>query len=209
MKMLNLILVLIALFVFTLNGLSQITHNVSVANFSFTPAQLTIKVGDKVKWTNNGGLHNVVADDNSFTSGDPSTAAWIYEHTFKNPGSNPYYCVIHGGPGGNGMSGVINVENTTDVNDDESNIYNFELQQNYPNPFNPSTIIKFSISQFSKVNLKVFNILGDEISELVNDFRPKGNYEIQFDASNISSGIYFYTLQSGIFFETKKMIFLK
>ena len=76
---------------------SQTTHNVSVGNFSFTPAEITINVGDIVRWTNTGGAHNVVADDNSFTSGAVSSSAWVYEHTFNSVGMNPYYCSPHGG----------------------------------------------------------------------------------------------------------------
>ena len=82
------------------NNFPQTMHNVTVSNFSFNPTQLTINAGDIVRWTNAGGLHNVVADDNSFTSGAVSSSAWVFEHTFNSVGSNPYYCGQHGGPGG-------------------------------------------------------------------------------------------------------------
>ncbi len=86
---------------------------------------------------------------------------------------------------------------------------NFNLEQNYPNPFNPSTVISFKLSVSSFVSLKIFDILGREISTLVNEEKQPGNYEVTFDASKLSSGIYFYTLQSGSFVETKKMILIK
>ena len=94
----------------------------------------------------------------------------------------------------------------------------FLLEQNYPNPFNPMTKIKFTIgsnviasgakqSQF--VTLKVYDILGNEIATLVNEEKPAGEYEVEFDASNIPSGVYFYKLQAGNYKETKKMLLLK
>jgi hypothetical protein len=85
----------------------------------------------------------------------------------------------------------------------------FELSQNYPNPFNPSTRIKYQLSSISQVTLKVYDVLGNEVATLVNEEKPAGSYEVDFDASQLSSGIYFYKLQAGSFFETKKMLLLK
>ncbi len=86
---------------------------------------------------------------------------------------------------------------------------NFKLTQNYPNPFNPSTIIKYSIPKQSLVKLKIYDILGREVATLVNKEQQPGNYNIEFNASNLSSGIYFYLLQAGSFVTTKKMILLR
>ena len=86
---------------------------------------------------------------------------------------------------------------------------NYTLEQNYPNPFNPSTTIKYSIPQQSNVTLKVFDVLGSEVTTLVNKQQPQGNYEVEFDASYLTSGILLYRLQAGDFVETKKMILLK
>lgn len=192
----------------------QTVHNVSVTNFSFTPAQLTISAGDVVRWTNNAGTHNVVADDNSFTSGPVSSSAWVYEFTFNLPGTNPYYCELHGGPGGSGMSGVIFVQEATDINDENITLNSFNLQQNFPNPFNPKTKIRFTIpanqiNGISNVVLKVFNVLGNDVATLLDEEKPAGSYEIEFDASELSSGIYFYKLQAGNFIDTKKMVLMK
>lgn len=85
----------------------------------------------------------------------------------------------------------------------------YELSQNYPNPFNPSTQIRFAIPQEGMVNIKVFNTLGQEVVTLVNEYRNAGNYEVDFDASNLTSGIYFYTITSNNFTQTKKMMLLK
>lgn len=86
---------------------------------------------------------------------------------------------------------------------------NFNLSQNYPNPFNPSTKIKYSISNAELVTIKVYDLLGQEVAILVNEFKPAGNYETDFHTFRLSSGIYFYQLQAGSFVETKKMLLLK
>jgi len=85
----------------------------------------------------------------------------------------------------------------------------YVLEQNYPNPFNPSTTIKFGIPEKNNVVLTVYNSLGAEVATLVNEVREAGSYEIDFNANNFSSGIYYYKIASGNFVETKKMILLK
>jgi len=92
----------------------------------------------------------------------------------------------------------------------------FSLSQNYPNPFNPSTTIKYSVpyvvtlrATFQQVTLKVYDILGREVATLVNAEQKAGNYEVHFDASALTSGVYFYHLQSGSFMESRKMILLR
>ncbi len=82
----------------------------------------------------------------------------------------------------------------------------FCLYNNYPNPFNPSTVIKYSLPEQSHVKLKVFNILGGEVSTLVDKMQPQGNYLVGFDGSGFSSGIYFYRIKASNYVETKKMI---
>ncbi|RKY90881.1 MAG: hypothetical protein DRQ13_12090, partial [Ignavibacteriae bacterium] len=85
----------------------------------------------------------------------------------------------------------------------------FKLLQNYPNPFNPSTNIKYSVPELSFVNIIVFNLIGEEIATLVNEELQSGNYEVNFDAANLPSGIYFYRFQTASFVETKKMVLLR
>jgi len=97
----------------------------------------------------------------------------------------------------------------TEVGNKVSTVSDFKLGQNYPNPFNPSTTIKYQISQNEFVSLKVFDILGNEVAELVNEEKPSGNYEVGFNASRLTSGVYFYTLTSANFNKTKKMILLR
>ena len=93
---------------------------------------------------------------------------------------------------------------------------NFELHQNYPNPFNPSTKIRYAIPAvgtslmkfLQSVQLKVYDVLGNEVATLVDEEKPTGSYEVEFNAINLSSGIYFYQLRAGSFVETKKIILL-
>ena len=85
----------------------------------------------------------------------------------------------------------------------------FSLSQNYHNTFNQSRKISYSISHKSFVTLKVFDPLGSEISQLINEEKEAGIYEVNFDASNLTSGVYFYHIEAGDFSETKKMLMLK
>jgi hypothetical protein len=98
----------------------------------------------------------------------------------------------------------------TTVNKSKSEIpASFSLSQNYPNPFNPSTTISFSLPSRSFVTLKIFDMLGKEVTTIVSGEMSSGNYTKQWDAAIMSSGIYFYRLQAGSFTETKKLILLR
>jgi hypothetical protein len=94
-------------------------------------------------------------------------------------------------------------------NKDNDVVQMFNLSQNYPNPFNPTTKIEFRIADFGYVSLKVYDILGNEVASLVNGEKPAGSYEIEFDGSNLSSGVYFYSLKTENYSEMKKMIILR
>jgi len=91
-----------------------------------------------------------------------------------------------------------------------ASVTEFKLNQNYPNPFNPSTTINFSVPEENTlVSLKIYNSLGQEVGTLINQEVPAGNHEVQFDATGLSSGVYFYTLTAGSFVESKKMALMK
>jgi hypothetical protein len=85
----------------------------------------------------------------------------------------------------------------------------YSLAQNYPNPFNPSTKISFALPKAGNVELKIYDILGREVTTLVNEFRIAGNYTVDFNAANLASGVYFYRIKSGDFIDTKKMVLMK
>ncbi len=106
--------------------------------------------------------------------------------------------------------GAVVVMESTDINDIETALPNsFELAQNYPNPFNPTTIIEFSLPRASQVKLTVFNVLGQEVEELVNRSMPAGAHQVEFDAGDQPSGIYFYRLSHTEGTVTKKMALVK
>lgn len=107
----------------------------------------------------------------------------------------------------------------TKIDDDKNTIFTFSLTQNYPNPFNPSTNISYSVPQLSFVTLNVYDLLGKEVATLVNEEKPTGIYEKEFDGSNLPSGVYFYQLtlsalqskdgKANGFVETNKMVLLR
>ena len=111
------------------------------------------------------------------------------------------------------MYNMVNITSQvfTSIDDDASaNIVdNFRLEQNYPNPFNPRTHIKFSITKPQDVKLVVYNLLGEEISTLLNEKKPAGEHTVEFDASRLPSGLYFYTLSTADFQETRKMVLIR
>jgi hypothetical protein len=91
--------------------------------------------------------------------------------------------------------------------------FGFALSNNYPNPFNPSTKIRYEIPAAEKVSIKIYDVLGNEIKTLVDEFKDAGYYEVDFSAvggaDNLSSGVYFYRIVSGSFSETKKMVLMR
>jgi hypothetical protein len=95
------------------------------------------------------------------------------------------------------------------VEDDEVAPVTFALEQNYPNPFNPATTIKFSLPERADVSLKVYDMLGREVAELINGVTEAGQHEVDFNATDLASGMYVYTIKAGEFTSSKKMMLLK
>ncbi|HMS64895.1 MAG TPA: T9SS type A sorting domain-containing protein [Ignavibacteria bacterium] len=138
----------------------------------------------------------------SFNSGFPNVE--VYDLKYKE-GPKLLMAATHGrGCFTIDISSLVSVENQNSLSPD-----GFVLLQNYPNPFNPSTNLEFGISNPGFVSLKVYNSLGMEVATLVNEVKRAGSYKVKFDGSNLSSGIYFYTISSGDFKETKRMMLLK
>jgi len=102
-----------------------------------------------------------------------------------------------------------NYSPATGINDNSISKIDFNLSQNFPNPFNPSTTINYSMPKSGNVRLIVYNVLGSKIATIVNEYKPAGNYSVQFNGSNLASGIYMYRLESGNFSATKKFILMK
>ncbi|MCW8811204.1 MAG: T9SS type A sorting domain-containing protein [Ignavibacteriaceae bacterium] len=203
------LLFLFFLFV-SISGLSfaQTSHVVEVRNFVFVPETLSIAVGDTVVWQWIEGAHTTTSDS---TTGQNvwdeliDASHQVFRFVITAPGNHGYYCIPHQGLG---MVGTI-VATVSGVEDENNPPEKFQLSQNYPNPFNPSTTIKYRLTKPAKVTLKVYNLLGKEVVKLVSGDKNAGTYEVEFNASALPSGIYFYELKTGSFAQTKKMILMK
>jgi hypothetical protein len=98
---------------------------------------------------------------------------------------------------------------TGDIEEVETIPTEFALFQNYPNPFNPSTLIKYEVPEKSFVSIRVYDLLGEELATLVNEEKSAGSYDVNFDAGQLASGFYIYTIKAGNFTSTKKMMLMK
>lgn len=112
-------------------------------------------------------------------------------------------------PDDRGVIDYTAIATTTSIENEGEQPNEYFLAQNYPNPFNPSTKISYGIQEAGVVNLKVYNILGSEVATLVNEHKPAGNFEVNFESNHLSSGIYIYRLVTNNFSETRKMILEK
>ena len=188
---------------------SQTSHIVEVRDFAFVPETLNISVGDTVVWQWIEGTHTTTSDS---TTGQNVWDApidinnQVFRFVITAPGNHGYYCIPHQSLG---MVGTIIASPVNSVNDETNSPETFQLSQNYPNPFNPTTSLQYTIGGRQFVTLKVYNSLGKEIATLVNEEKPAGEYEVEFNGANLPSGIYFYELKAGNLTQTKKMILLK
>ncbi|MBU0727863.1 T9SS type A sorting domain-containing protein, partial [Patescibacteria group bacterium] len=135
--------------------------------------------------------HGTTTEPQNYTYTDATVSTGIYFYRLKQLDFLGYY------------------EYFDEIEVDVNGPLTFDLEQNYPNPFNPSTNIKFSVPESSNVRLAVYNLIGEEVAVLFDGFSEAGFYEVTFDASSLSSGAYFYKLQSGNSFVTKKMLLMK
>jgi len=135
--------------------------------------------------------HGTTTEAKNYSFTDANLSTGIYSYRLKQVDYNGTYS----------FSEIVNVDVTAPAE--------FGLAQNYPNPFNPETNIKFSLPKSSEVTLKVYNALGQEVRTLINQFMESGLHTINFNASELNSGIYFYKLDAGQFSEVKKMTLIK
>jgi len=191
-------------------------------------AYVATEAAEDIFIINNDGTNNrriTTNPDNDFVpSWSPDGTRIVYEGSIN---GNDEICVID--TNGENYKRLTNVgtntgpcwrpiQGSSSVHDENSayvTLDGFALYQNYPNPFNPSTTVRYSITgKFTflskvNVNLKVFDILGKEVATLVNEEQSPGNYQIEFSAGDLSSGVYFYRLAINNFSQTKKMLFLQ
>ncbi len=146
------------------------------------------KVWEKIGFVSGSGT---TTEPKTYSYIDENLSSGVYQYRLKQidfDGSFEY-------------SNIVEVEVTVPIE--------FSLEQNYPNPFNPSTNIKYSIPADGNVTLKVYDILGNEVITLVNGFKQAGTFDVMFDGSNLSSGVYYYRLTSGEMITTKKLMLTK
>jgi hypothetical protein len=167
-------------------------------------------------WLTNGKIDTLFyTDPNDPNVDDPVIIPSFSSKSLAVDDSAIYYVAV--GYGADKYKLVANMQlaqqkygQLTDVRSDSKYIPSeYSLNQNYPNPFNPSTKITYQIPKSGHVTLKVYNALGKEVVTLVNEEKSVGRYSVDFNAKGLSSGIYFYSIQSGSFFETKKMMLIK
>ncbi|VAX15716.1 hypothetical protein MNBD_IGNAVI01-2834 [hydrothermal vent metagenome] len=166
------------------------------------------------KWI--GSTNGLVRyDENNWSSfnrdNSPIPGNWI-NNVFIDNNENVWFAFADTIPNSNGLAiynenGIVGI---TDVDEQKNNILvKYGLSQNYPNPFNPTTTIAYQIPNDGFVNLVVYNTLGQVVSTLVNEYQTSSKYSVQFDASNLPSGVYFYRLESGSFIKVNKMLLLR
>jgi hypothetical protein len=134
--------------------------------------------------------------NNPFTLTAPGPGTYRVNAGFKNPNPRRWDSVMVD-------VGIAN------VSENPVNPTVFKLYDNYPNPFNPSTIIKYSLPEASFTSIKIYDVVGNQVVVLINEIKSAGTHQVLFNAEGLSSGIYYYTIQSGSFSETKKMVLLK
>ena len=161
------------------------------------------QIDDKIAWYENDGNENFTPHTITTIADAPSL---VYPKDVDGDGDID---VLSASSGDNKITWYENMLISSISDYENPPLNNFILSQNYPNPFNPSTKIIYSVPQSSNVVLKVFDVLGSEVETLVNNEKPAGSYEVEFDATGLPSGIYFYQLRAGNFVETKKMILMK
>ncbi len=204
---------LIFLMLFAIKSSPATTHIVNVSNYAFTPQNLNVSVGDTIKWVWISGIHTTTS-----TTIPQGAQPWdeiisntnqTFSYVVSVVGLYNYVCTPHITMG---MIGSFNASPSY-ISSIGTNVNNYQLYQNYPNPFNPVTKIKFSIPKSEFVTLKIYNILGEEVVTLINGFLSQGIYEYIFDINknnlNLSSGVYYYSLRTENFYETKKLLLSK
>jgi hypothetical protein len=139
----------------------------------------------------------------SFTMGEDSTNAEIYIWTDDEAQffADDFLLVK-----------MIEPEGAQAIDDQASDLHlpkSYALNQNYPNPFNPTTALSYQLAEMSNVNLSIYNMLGQKVATLVNERQQAGTYQIEWDAGNLASGIYYYTIKAGAFHQVKKMVLMK
>jgi len=181
------------------NWVSQIsgpTNNLFAVSFTDTINGTAVGENGKILRTTNGGTNWITQSSGTFD--DLLGVSFTDDDSGTIVGENGRILRTNNG-------GVTSAEDENDLTAPNE----FFLSQNFPNPFNPSTIINFSVPKQSNVTLIIYDVIGNEVTALVDEEKSIGNYSVEFSALNHSSGIYYYQMRTDGFIQTKKMILLK
>jgi hypothetical protein len=196
----------------SLTSTLSFTPPITVLNASAHPAannfyKINLPTGGDflISLITNGDTEAALQNPNQFFS--YTYSLFNYNASGSTPIVNNYYYMFESSNGE--QFRIDHIFNNIAAVEDKSLTSDYRFLQNYPNPFNPSTIIQYQIPERSYIILIVYDVLGKEIATLVNEEKPAGNYEIEFEGSELKSGIYFYRIQAQSFTETKKMILLR
>jgi plastocyanin len=174
--------------------LSATTHVIQFGGtigLAYSPNTLNVAIGDTVQWIGDFSVHPL-----SSSTIPAGAAAWQnsagtqFSYVVQVAGTYHYFCQVHGTADGSGMAGSFTAAVTGVEGNQSLTPTAFQLEQNYPNPFNPSTTIGYSLPVQSIVRLRLFNILGQEVAELVNQVQSSGYHSVLWHAT-MSSGVYF------------------
>ncbi|MBI5475235.1 MAG: T9SS type A sorting domain-containing protein [Ignavibacteriales bacterium] len=201
------------LFIVLITSSFSTTHIITNSGFTFTPSSITITVGDTVVFSL-ASIHDVIEVNQATWNANGTTSNGGFVLGFgggtlviQSAGIHYYICGTHATLG---MKGIITVNPATGIIENNNSVVReFKLNQNYPNPFNPSTKINFSLSREEKISLKIFNLLGAEVTTLINAKMLPGNYTAEWNSENNPGGIYFYQLRTSTDMETRRMTLLK
>ena len=185
-----------------------VIDTVTVQNFSFTPANLTIHQGDTVVWHAIGGFHSVHHLGGLFGT-HAGNAPWFYQFIFSSIGDSTfhYVCQVHPDQ----MQGTITVQvaNAAPPPRQTGSASEFTLEQNYPNPFNSQTMIPYTVPTEATVRLTVMDVLGQTARQVFVGRVSAGEHVVPFNAEGLPSGIYFYRLEAPGVSIVRRMNFLK
>ncbi len=194
------------------------THIITNSGFTFSPSSITISLGDTVEFVL-ASIHAAREVNQATWNADGNTSNGGFDLPFgggtvvlTQTGIHYYVCPPHASLG---MKGTITVNSATHVMTAGGGIpVKFALMQNYPNPFNPTTTIHYELPTSSKVTLKIYDVLGQEVKTLVDGVEAGGYRSVTWDGTSdsgtrVASGVFFYRLEAGIFTDTKRLLLLK
>ena len=175
----------------------HVSVEVTGLDVSITVSGATSSVaGELVDETGTVVAVNNSTGNNPFTLTAPGQGTYRVNAGFKNPNPRRWDSVM------------VDI-GLTNVNENPISPNTFKLYDNFPNPFNPSTTVKYSLTKTSFTKIKIYDAVGNEVATLVNDIKTAGTHQVLFNAEGLSSGVYYYSINSGSFSETKKMVLIR